>query len=311
MNNDFGRRLRLGVAICTYRRNEPLKVLLEGLIVCGEAVKDQADLGVVIVDDTPEGLARTVADAFAGRFELGLVYGISGKQNISLARNKAIETAMEFADWIAMTDDDCEPHPLWLKEFLQVQERTGADAVTGSMRRRAPHGSPGWLTEQPFLEVGINSSKDGAPASTAATNCSMISAQWLRDHPHVRFDPAYGLLGGEDMVFYRGARAEGLKIHYSRNGFVYENQPPSRLTYHYQLSRFLWEGNSSYVTCVQDGVPAWRMFVHGGANIVRGGIRPLARIARGLPPQWRYGVAVMAQGLGAVCGFLGVRIKHH
>jgi succinoglycan biosynthesis protein ExoM len=311
MNNNFGQRLRLVVAICTYRRNEPLKALLKGLTVCGEAIQDRAGLGVVIVDDTPEGLARPVAEAFAERFELGLMYGVSGKQNISLARNQAIEGAMHFADWIAMTDDDCEPHPHWLKEFLEVQERTGADAVTGSMRRRAPDGSPAWLTEQPFLEVGINSNDDGAPASTGSTNCSMIRAQWLREHPNVRFDPDYGVLGGEDMVFYRGARTEGLKIHYSSNGFVYENQPASRLTYRYQLARFLWEGNSSYVTCVQDGVPPWRMLVHGGANIVRGGIRPLARIAKGRRPQWRYGVAAMAQGLGAVCGFMGVRIKHH
>jgi succinoglycan biosynthesis protein ExoM len=311
MNSDNGQRLRLAVAICTYRRNEPLKVLLEGLIDCSQAVKDRAALGVVIVDDTAEGLARPVAEAFAERFELGLAYGISGKQNISLARNQALERAIEFADWIAMTDDDCEPHPHWLKEFLQVQERTGADAVTGSMRRRAPDGSPAWLTEQPFLNVGISSSDDRAPASTAATNCSMISAQWLRDHPHIRFDPDLGVLGGEDMVFYRGARAEGLKIHYSSDGFVYENQPLSRMTYRYQLFRFAWEGNSSYVTCVENGLPGWRMFIHGGATFVRAGIRPVARIVRGRAPQWRYCLAAMAQGVGTMCGFLGVRIPHH
>lgn len=311
MNKYLEQRLRLVVAICTYRRNEPLRTLLEGLIACSQAISDRAALGVVIVDDTTEGHAQQIADEFANRFELGLVYGISGKQNISIARNQAIQRAMDFADWIAMTDDDCEPHPLWLKEFLQVQERTGADAVTGSMRRRVPDGSPAWLTEQPFLEVGISQSHDGGAASTAATNCSMISAQWLRAHPNIRFNPDLGVLGGEDMVFYRGARAEGLKIHYSSNGFVYENQPLSRMTYHYQLFRFAWEGNSSYVTCVEHGVPGWRMFIHGGASFVRAGIRPLARILQGRSPQWRFCVAAMAQALGTMSGLLGVRIPHH
>lgn len=311
MNNEIQPRLRLVVAVCTYRRNEPLKVLLEGLTVCGQQIKDRAALGVVVIDDTPEGLARPVADAFADRFELGLVYGISGKQNISLARNLAMEKALEFADWIAMTDDDCEPHPDWLKEFLQVQERTGADAVTGSLRRRAPDGSPAWLTEQPFLVVGISSGEDGAAATTAATNCSMLRAQWLRDHPHIRFDPDLGVLGGEDMVFYRGAHAEGLKIHYSSHGFVYENQPASRLTYRYQLFRFFWEGNSSYVTCVQHGRPGWRMFVHGAASLVRAAIRPFSRLMTGRRPQWRYCLAGMLGGLGTMLGFFGIRVPHH
>jgi glycosyltransferase involved in cell wall biosynthesis len=156
------------VAICTYKRNEPLELLLKGLLVCRDTIRDRAALGVVVVDDTPEGLARPTVDKFADGFELGLVYAISGRQNISLARNEAITRALEFADWIGMKDDDCEPHPDRLREFLQVQSCTGADAVTGTLRRRAPDGSPSWLTTQPLMEIGISRSEDGAAASTAA-----------------------------------------------------------------------------------------------------------------------------------------------
>jgi glycosyltransferase involved in cell wall biosynthesis len=302
---------RVVVAICTYKRNEPLKLLLEKLLVCRDEITHRAALGVVIVDDTPEGLARPVAQEFADRFELGLLYGISGRQNISLARNQAITRALEFADWVAMTDDDCEPHPDWLKEFLEVQDRTGADAVTGALRRRAPDGSPIWLTTQPFMEVGISKGEDGSTASTAATNCSMIRAQWLRDHPEVRFDPKLGVLGGEDMVFYRTARERGLRIHYSANGFVYENQPSARLTYRYQLQRFFWEGNSSYVTCVRQGVPSWRMFGQGGLDLVRSLARPVHQLVRGKQPQWRYCLAEVARSLGKMGGIVGLRVRHH
>ena len=89
------------------------------------------------------------------------------------------------------------------------------------------------------MNVGISQAFDGAPASTAATNCSMVRAQWLRDHPQLRFDPNLGLIGKEDMALYRTAPEQGLSIHFSSNGFVYENQRASCLTFRYEVYRFL------------------------------------------------------------------------
>ncbi|MCA1653253.1 MAG: glycosyltransferase [Sphingomicrobium sp.] len=304
-------RQRIVVAICTYKRNEQLRILLKSLEVCADRIRDQAAVGIVIVDDTPAGEARGACEEFASSFELGLEYRICGHQNISLARNLALETAIPLADWIGMTDDDCDADPRWLEAFLDVAKRTRADAVTGAMARRAPPGSPAWLVEQPFLDVGISRGGDGAPASTAATNCSMIRSEWLRQHPDSRFKPELGVLGGEDMVFYRSARAEGLDIRFSSHGYVYEDQPSSRLTYRYQLFRFFWEGNSSYVTCVENGVPPWRMFVHGVGSLLRAMTRPLMRLARGQKPQLRYCLAEMGNGLGKMIGVFGVRIAHH
>jgi len=304
-------RVKIAVAICTYKRNEPLRLLLNGLVQCADRIRQRAALGVVIVDDTAEGLARAVAGEFADTFELGLTYRIAGHQNISIARNAALEEALRFADWIAMTDDDCEADPDWLKEFLAVQQRTEADAVTGALRRRAPEGSPAWLTEQPFMDMGISRAEDGSACSMAATNCSMIRAEWLRSHPEVRFDPDLGVLGGEDMVFYRQAHALGLRIHYSSAGFVYENQPADRLTLRYQIARSFWEGNSSYVTCVRDGGQSWRMFLHGAACSVRAVGRPLKRLYRRQSPQFRYCLADVANGVGKMIGIFGVRVSHH
>ncbi len=211
-------RTKVAVAICTYKRNDLLTRLLDALLICAERVHNRAAIGVVIVDDTKEGLARSVAEAFADRFELGLQYRISGQQNISLARNLAVETAMDMGDWVAMTDDDCEPPPQWLEALLDLQRRTGADAVTGRMVRRVPEDSPRWITEQPFLELGVEERADAAPMESAATFNSMLSSEWLKTHPQIRFDPAMGVIGGEDMVFFRAARAAGLAIRFSEQG---------------------------------------------------------------------------------------------
>ena len=118
-------RPTIAVAVCTYNRNEALTTLLEALITCASHLGERGAVGVVVVDDSADAKARRVVEQFEGRFELGIVYRISGRQNISLARNLAIEAAGELADWTAMTDDDCEPVPEWLVALLETQRTTG------------------------------------------------------------------------------------------------------------------------------------------------------------------------------------------
>ena len=199
---------------------------------------------------------------------------------------------MEIADWVAMTDDDCEPPKEWLTELLDVQQRTGADAVTGRLVRRVPPGSPRWLTDQPFLELGMDNIEDASEVTTAATFNTMISSQWLKDHSAIRFQASLGVVGGEDMVFFRAACAEGLTIRFSQRGFVYENEPPSRATWGYQLYLFFWHGNSSYVSSVGSGVSPFKMFLHGANSFVQALLRPIIRGLRGEKPQLRYSLAL-------------------
>ena len=300
----------IAVAICTYNRNEALTTLLEALLCSAAHLARRAAIGVVIVDDSADGQARAVVERFEGRFELGITYRISGRQNISLARNTAIETASEIADWTAMIDDDCEPVPEWLGALLETQQRTGADAVTGTMVRRVPTGSPRWLTDEPFLELGLRESEEGAELTLAATFNSMISSRWLKQHPSIRFQPTLGVIGGEDMVFYRAARAAGLRIHYSKRASVYENEPPSRATLSYQLRLFFWHGNSSYVTSVRSGTHPVRLFLHGARSLQQALLRPIVRVCRGQRPQLRYCLASVLHAAGKLIGPLGIRVKH-
>ncbi|HEX6409859.1 MAG TPA: glycosyltransferase [Sphingomicrobium sp.] len=303
-------RTTIAVAICTFKRNEPLTLLLESLIACAERVRDRAAVGVVIVDDTKDEQARPVTEAFATRFELGLQYRVSGKQNISLARNLAIETAMMMSDWTAMTDDDCEVPVHWLEALLETQTRTGADAVTGRMVRRVPEESPRWITEEPFLELGVEQFADGAEMPSAATFNTMISSSWLKANPDIRFAPAYGVVGGEDMVFFRAAKAAGLTIRFSGQGFVYENESAERATLGYQLYVYLWHGNSAALSCIESGMSRPRMLLHGAASLVRALGRPIGRFLRGKSPQLRFGLAQVLHAIGKLLGTFGIRIEH-
>jgi succinoglycan biosynthesis protein ExoM len=303
-------RKTVAVAVCTYKRNEPLTVLLHALLACAERVTKRAAVGVAIVDDTGDGQARPVAENFADMFELGVEYRISGKQNISIARNLAVETALEIGEWIAMIDDDCEPPPQWLEALLDVQERTGADAVTGRMVRRAPENAPRWITDQPFFELGVEERADGSEMSVGATFNSLMSSDWLKTHPNIRFDPNMGVVGGEDMVFFRAAHAAGLKIRFSELGFVYENESIERATFGYQLYVYFWHGNSAALACIEDGMKRSRVFVHGTASLARAAARPLSRLLRREKPQLRFCLAQMLHAFGKQLGALGMRIDH-
>lgn len=307
---DPTQRISMAVAVCTYKRNEDLAVLLRALSACAERIKDRAVIGVAITDDTAAGEARGVAESAADWFELGLQYRISGKQNISLARNMAIETAMGMADWIVMTDDDCEPPVNWLEALLDAQQKSGVTAVTGRMVRRVPPGSPRWLTDEPFLELGVHDPPDGTAMDTAATFNSMISAEWLRQHPQIRFDPAFGVIGGEDMVFYKAARAEGLEIRFAAEAFVYENEPSARANLAYQLYVYFWHGNSASLSMIEQGSRRWRMLLHAGASLARALGRPLGRLARIRTPQLRFTLAMILHALGKLAGVLNIRIAH-
>lgn len=304
-------RPHLAVAICTFHRNEPLHHLLSTLQRIAAADREHYALGVVVVDDSAEQLASAVVAQFAGAFECGIEYRHSGKRNISLARNLVLETALETgAEWIAMTDDDCEPSNQWLTELLHVQHKTGADIVTGPLIRRAPPGAPRWLHEQPFLALSAFEGEDGRTMDLAFTNNSMIPARLLTDSRNFRFNPDYGRIGGEDMVFYRAVAKAGYRIVFAANAVVCENEEADRLSLGYQMRRHFWIGNSSVHTSMENGAGRARMLVHGLATAARAVYRPIGRILQRERPQLLYGGAKLCEAAGKLAGVVGLRVKH-
>lgn len=298
------------VAICTYKRNEPLRTLLSAIIKVAATSCERAEVGVVVVDDNPDQRARAVVDDFQKVFALGIHYLTSGKGNISIARNIAIDAASERADWVAMVDDDCEPEPAWLCAYLDILEATGADCATGPMNLRVPAGSPTWLHRQPFFDDVRLDFANEAPMNLAATNNSIIRAAFLRSHPDIRFAPELGKLGGEDMVFYRAAHSAGLRINFAKMAGVWGNEPSDRATLRHQIMYRFWLGNSTFVTNNYFGESKARLFLRGGKMFAQALLRPVKRMLQLSSPQWRYCVASSARGIGLMTGALGFRKDH-
>ena len=301
----------IAVSVCTHRRNDELRRLLDSVVVAAEELGRRGRVGVVVVDDNDDGRARVVADEYTDRFELGVRYRHTAARNISVARNAGLEASLEFADRIAMTDDDCVVPPGWLAEHLTMAERHGADATTGSMVLTFPPGSPSWLDDEPFGTLGLLTQSDGDRVPRCGTNNSTISAMWLRDHPDIRFDPELGRIGGEDMVFYRTAMQAGLHARFAAAAPVFEQEPPNRATLRYQLSRALWMGNTEAVTNLRAGDATRGRLVLRSTNRLRQALwRPLRRLLDRERPQARYCLAQVAQTWGLLIGAFGRELDH-
>lgn len=305
-------RTTIAVYVATFRRNEALTRLLESILVAAERVTDRAAVAMIVVDDNPDGAAKEVVAQFDGRFELGIHYRHVGLGNISLVRNVGLETGIELAEWVAMTDDDCVVSAEWLDELLATQARTGADAVTGPCVLHIPEGSPAWMTDQPFLHEGLMDDSDDAEMPVAATHNSMVSSEWFRRHPDTRFDPDLGVVGGEDMVLFRTANRQGLSIRFAARAVVHGYESADRTTFRYRLRSNYWLGNTECVTNLALGMASRpRLFLRGGRLMLAAIARPFTRLARRQAPQWRFALALGAQSCGLMLGALGVRRAHH
>lgn len=298
------------VAICTYRRNGPLRLLL-GELERQAATLPDIRLGVSIVDDSPERMAQSVVEVFDGRFAGGVQYTSTASGNISVARNAAIESSLELgAEWVMFIDDDCIPGDRWIAEHLAMQERTGADLITGPVDDIAHPTAPRWLTEQPFLNQ-ISEYVDGEEPPYGTTANVLIDADWLRKNEQVRFESRLGQLGGEDMVWFAATRDAGIVHRYALNAPVLEQVPLDRSTLRYQLRKKLWFGNTMYVTNAEHGESLNRLFLRGGKYVVNGLLHPFRQRAAGQPSQVRWAGALVVIGLGLMSGRFGVRLNHH
>lgn len=296
----------VAVCICTYRRPEVLRRLLERLLDDVADLGGRARVGVAVVDDDPDRSATPVIDEFADRFELKLHGRASGAGDISKARNLAIDTGREIGDWLAIIDDDCMPDVGWLRNLLAVQAANDADCVSGACIDEAPPGAPAWLTDEPFLEQPADL-PDGAPVEIGHLKNTLVRAS-LTGPGKVRFRDELGVSSGEDAVFFFDLHENDITHVFASKAVVREQVPVERSTLRYQLRRAYWYGNTQAVTTQYAGTSSRpRLFV--------GGLKRALVALRWFVPSngrwaWRYGTAELLGGVGRSLGAVGVRLDH-
>jgi len=228
---------RISVCICTFKRPVMLARLFERL-------DDQVDgsgfvFDVVVVDnDLSRSAEQTVANA-KRNCRVSIIYDCEPRQNISLARNRAIRNAT--GNLIAFIDDDEAPVPDWLARLHFTLRECNADGVLGPVVPEFPPGAPRWLESLRSFQRRRLSTGTPIASEDARTGNLLIRRSIFVDE-NEWFDAAFGRTGGEDSDFFGRQSRQRRVFVWCDEAPVYETVPPERWRVSYHVKRYLRSG---------------------------------------------------------------------
>jgi succinoglycan biosynthesis protein ExoM len=206
------------VCIATFRRPLILAALLESLRAQN---LDGIAMRIVVVDNDREQSAQQVVEQFRADSGLPVVYAVEPQQNIALARNRALQLVE--ADYFAFVDDDETVSPGWLQALLDSVVRYDADLVFGPVLSTLPADAPSWARNcfhRPRRPTGSLLQYGGAG--------NMLARRAVVGQ--ARFDPTFGLTGGEDTEFFYRLYCAGARLVWCDEAVASEPVSATRLT---------------------------------------------------------------------------------
>lgn len=305
----------LVVAAATFNRPQGLTLLLDSLERL-EFSEAPPRIEVVIVDNSPDGNARTLVETRAEAFRWPLRYAHEKQRGIAQARNRALdEAAAANAAWLAFIDDDEYADPHWLERMTGMAARSGAAAVVGALLPDFEAPPPRWIESGGFL--AIKKYQEGQPLDFGNTSNVLFDFAFTQRHG-IRFDTAFALTGGEDTLFFEDVQRAGGGIVFCRSAIVYETIVPHRARLGWLVRRWIRSGNTDgrIVMRTRPGFKARALTVFGGGlarMAVGGGLAlltaPLVLAGRGHVPAEHLRVA--SRGVGFAMSALGSTIEEY
>ena len=333
--------MHLTIAMLTYRRNDYLAQVIPELLAQADDVCDaQTTVSVLIVDNDPQAGARAVVEAARAALAGGqseaaessgaadsdaavtsrLVYVHEPEPGIVAGRNRALSQA-HGSDALVFIDDDEIPSPGWLKALVSTWRAQGCAAVTGPTPPTFEVDPSAWVVASGAFDSW--EAADGAQVPSADTGNLLLDLAVV-EGLGLRFDPRYGLTGGEDSLFTRQLTRAGGVIRFAAGAVVTKRVPAARARRTWVLERSLRSGSSwarvRIDTAAPDGGASGRLarlrlrLGYGAKGLAKAGIdgarAGVARIRGDVPAQARYEVSSRG-GLGMVVGALGVHVREY
>ncbi len=309
------------VAIATYRRPELLAGVLPRVLaqvdelthVDGPALVDglEARCDVVVVDNDPAGSARAVVETLA---DPRVRYVSEPHPGLAAARNAAIDAAGD-SRLLVFVDDDGLPDPEWLAHLVATWRAYGADAVAGPAVRTVPPGAEPWVTASEFFERTPRAT--GTHVQGAATNNLLLDLESLRRRG-LRFDPRFGLTGGEDTMLTRTLTSSGGVIVWCEEALVGDPVPPERTTKAWVLRREYRMASTwsrVHLAIARPGRARARAVLTltrtGLGLLARGAARLAAGTARRSLRTRAHGERDLAKGRGVIVGLVGRHVEEY
>ena len=226
------------VCICTFKRPELLGRVLAS--IANQVTKGLFTCSVVVADNDATQSARPVIAEFSASSQFPVTYCVEPRQNIALARNKALEYAD--GDFIAFIDDDEFATEDWLRNLLTTCLAYGVDGVLGPVKPYFEVEPPNWLRKGGFFdrETYPTGSKLAWPNTRTG---NVLFRKGILTGFDIPFNPEFAT-AGEDMDFFRRMMEKGHEFVWCNEAIAYEVIAPSRCTRSFLLKRALLRGSN-------------------------------------------------------------------
>jgi glycosyltransferase involved in cell wall biosynthesis len=230
---------QVSVCICTFQRPGLLRKLLERLE--HQQTDGQFAFSIVVTDNDGTRSAESVVAEFAAASRIPVTYSCEPRQNIALARNKAVSHAT--GDFVALIDDDEFPEDRWLATMIEACERYQAAGVLGPVRPHFEEAPPRWIIDGRFWDRPEHETGWVMHWKDCRTG-NVLFRRHILDGLEQVFNPVFGM-GGEDNDFFRRMMGLGHVFRWCNEGVVYETVPKERCTRAYMFKRAMLRGRTS------------------------------------------------------------------
>jgi glycosyltransferase involved in cell wall biosynthesis len=226
------------VCICTYRRNELLKKLLEKLEL--QESGGLFDISIVVVDNDAAGDARELVAKIQREIKTEVTYDIEPDKCIAAARNRSVRLAK--GNYIAFIDDDEFPPQSWLLTLYRAIQVFDADGALGPVYPFFAEKPPAWLIKSGFCERPVHRTGTWLHWEQTRTG-NVLMKRDVFDQRNLWFDVKYRT-SGSDKEYFREAMALGYRFVAVEEAPVYETVPPARQTSQYYLTRAMVQASN-------------------------------------------------------------------
>lgn len=226
---------RICVCICTFKRQDLLKRLLSELR--HQDTNGQFTYSIVVADNDRLQSARSVTMECASSSSIPVTYCVEPRQNIALARNKAIESAT--GEFIAFIDDDEFPTKRWLLTLFDTLHQYRAAGVLGPVKPHFDQPPPEWVMKGKFYDratyrTGLVIDWRKGRTGNVLLDRNLFTAEAQPFRPD--------FLSGEDQDFFRRMIEKGHVFVWCNEAVAYEVVPPIRWKRTFMLRRALLRG---------------------------------------------------------------------
>ena len=225
----------VSICVCTYKRPELLERLLRS--VAAQETGGLFTFSLVVADNDRSRSSEAVVEAFRSSHTVSVRYCVEPRQNIALARNKAIENCE--GDFVAFLDDDEFPEKNWLLNLFRACEQYQVDGVLGPVRRYFDQAPPEWIVKGDFYERPIHPTGMPVRWSMGRTG-NVLLRKRIFTPGELPFRPEFR--HGEDQDFFRRMIENGCRFVWCSDAVAYEVVPPVRWKRTFMLKKALLRG---------------------------------------------------------------------